>query len=193
VECAVSTLLTAVVIVGALQCVAATQRIRRAMREQRQDRELAQQLLSEIVQGFYLEPSGSATFGAEGDETLGNRSLFDDVDDYHLWSEGPPAGKDGSPLTGFAGWTRQVTVSWVDPANPNNAVGSDQGIKKISVSVTSPFGKTTTLAALRSSAGLGEQKPVATTSFVTWVGVEVKAGTSNTALTSGVNLGNAAQ
>lgn len=193
VECAFSTLLTAVVIVGALQCVSATQRIRRTVREQRQDTELAQQLMTEIAQSYYLEPSGTPAFGPESGETTGNRSLFDDVDDYQLWSEAAPAAKDGTLLAGFTGWSRQVSVTWVDPTNPATAVGSDQGLKKITVSVVSPQGRTTTVTALRASGGLGEQKPVATTNFVTWAGVDLTVGASGTRLSGGTNLANGAK
>jgi type II secretory pathway pseudopilin PulG len=44
-----------------------------------------------------------------------NRLVFNDVYDYHDWTSTPPTARDGTPIAGFAGWTRKVRVIGVDP------------------------------------------------------------------------------
>jgi hypothetical protein len=192
IECAFSTFLVAVVIVAALKSVAATQRMRMSIPQQRADLDLAQRLLTEVVQARYLDPGTSPVFGPEVADITGNRSLFNDVDDYHLWSESPPTAKDGTQLTALTGWSRQVRVDWVDPANPATSTSTDLGLKKITVTVTSPKAKATTLTALRASRGLGERKESTATTYVTWAGVDISVGPSLT-MSTGVNLANGAK
>jgi type II secretory pathway pseudopilin PulG len=193
-ECVFSLLLTSVVIVGALNAVSATHRTRTQVQTQRQATELARQLLTEIMQCYYVDPGSSPVFGPETDESTGNRSLFDDVDDYANWSESPPRDKNGTALSGFTGWSRAATVVWVTPATPDrHGVGTDTGLKRITVTVTDPSSKATTLYGFRSEKGIGEQKPASTTTFVEWVGVAITAGSSNTTMSTSVNLTNGAQ
>src|SRR3712207_7569247 len=47
--------------------------------------------------------------------------------------------------SGGTGWRRQVTVASVKPSDPTQSVGSDKGLKRITVTVTSPTGRVTTL------------------------------------------------
>jgi hypothetical protein len=54
---------------------------------------LADDLMSEILQLPYSDPDSTPTMGAETGETTGTRYAFDDVDDYHGWSEQPPQPK----------------------------------------------------------------------------------------------------
>ena len=68
-------------------------------------------------------------------ETAGTRAAFDDVDDYSAWTESPPQRKDGSVLSDLAEWRRDVSVDLVRPANPGLLAISDQGVKRITVSV----------------------------------------------------------
>ena len=57
------------------------------------------------------------------------------MDDYHLWSASPPQDRNGLPLPNVANWQRDVAVEWVDSSNPSITVGSDQGVKRITVTV----------------------------------------------------------
>jgi hypothetical protein len=189
-----SLLLTSVVIVGALNAVSATHRTRTQIPTQRQATELAQQLLTEIMQCYYVDPGSSPVFGPETDESTGNRSLFDDVDDYANWSESSPADKNGTALSGYTGWSRSATVVWVNPSDPTgSSVGTDTGLKRITVTVTDPNSKTTALYGLRANKGIGEQKPTSATTFIEWAGVTITAGSSNTTMSTSVNLTNGAQ
>jgi hypothetical protein len=63
---------------------------------------IAEQWLDEILGSTYSE-AGAAPYtlllGPEGSErTAGTRALFDDVDDYHLYTCVPPADRWGTPL-----------------------------------------------------------------------------------------------
>ncbi|MBN2477586.1 MAG: hypothetical protein JXB62_23465 [Pirellulales bacterium] len=97
---------------------------------------LAHALLAEIVELGYLEPDDTPVFGPEvGETSSGTRTAYDDVDDYHGWSCQPPTAKDGTELPDLDDWQRTVSVQYVDPDDLDAAVGGDQGIKMITVSV----------------------------------------------------------
>ena len=111
--------------------------------------------MAEILQQYYLEPDDTPVFGRESGESGGDRTDWDDVDDYDGWSASPPQDKDGTVAGNRAGWARNVAVVWVDPTDPSQTVGSDQGAKWISVTVTRDGKLITSLAALRSRAAPG--------------------------------------
>lgn len=96
---------------------------------------LAASLLAEIMQQSYVDTGASPLFGLEVSESGLNRADFDDSDDYSAWTETPPKNKDGTSLPGPTGWTRSVAVSWVNPTNSTQIVGTDQGVKRIKVTV----------------------------------------------------------
>lgn len=135
VEVVVSTMLVAVVLIGAMSCVGAVIRGRLATGNTGQGQLLLQQLVSEILEQNYLEPIDTPTFGRETSESGGQRTNWDDVDDYHLWSSNPPEDRDGNALPNLTNWQREVVVEWVDPTNPSLTVGSDMGLKRITVTV----------------------------------------------------------
>src|SRR5206468_10668264 len=113
--------------------ISSIQRTRLKMQTQRQGTELAQSLTTEIMQAYYIDPGASPTFGPETGESTGNRSLFDDVDDYSAWSESPPKDKGGNAVSGYTGWSRSATIAWADPTNPGTTSATDQGLKRIAV------------------------------------------------------------
>ena len=97
---------------------------------------LAQALTDEILDQPYLEPDGAAVFGAESGETgFGTRTLFDDIDDYHAWIASPPEAKDGTDLPLNGDWSRQVSVGWVSASDGATSAASDEGLKRIVVTV----------------------------------------------------------
>ena len=96
---------------------------------------LAQDIMTEILNQAYVEPVDKPTFGPETAEGSRSRAMYDDADDYHLWSASPPQYKDGTARADLKGWERKVWVRWV-PANDFKAVaGSDTGMKRIEVEV----------------------------------------------------------
>jgi Tfp pilus assembly protein PilV len=134
VEVTISTLLVGLVLVGALDSLGAVVRGRLSTADSARGLQLAQQLMSEIMSTEYKDPV-SATFGLEADEFTGNRSQFDDVDDFMLWSASPPQDRDGNALPNTANWSRSVVVEYVDSRNPSTVKFFDCGVKRITVTV----------------------------------------------------------
>jgi len=137
-EAAISTIVVAVMMCAALTGVASTSRSRQVTTEQQVAHLLAEQLLSEILTKSYWDPAStsSTSLGPSSEEqATGNRSLFDDVDDYHGWLASPPRHADGTPLAIESGWYRSVTVTFVNFNNLDSPVGTDYGLKRISVEV----------------------------------------------------------
>ncbi|HUT92708.1 MAG TPA: prepilin-type N-terminal cleavage/methylation domain-containing protein [Thermoguttaceae bacterium] len=179
-EVVISVLLVGLVLIGALELLGASLRTRIRLARRSQGSALARDLMSEILQARYEEPDGSPTFGTEAGETVpGDRSVWDDVDDYDGWSSAPES-KDGSALPNCTSWTRQVNVRYVNPSNPSGpgttAAMDDEGLKRVVVTVTDPQGNQTTRVALRSKYSSYELPPPAGTTVIQWVGVELQKG-----------------
>lgn len=153
IEVTVSILLVSVLLVTSLNSFAASKRREWATVTQAQGEQLALDLMNEILRQPYQDPIVQVpAFGTESGETTGNRSLFNDVDDYLNWTESPPADKSGNAMTGLSGWTRSVTIQWADPNSLTASISSSTGLKMITVT-TSRSGKTAaTAVGYRSSA-----------------------------------------
>jgi MSHA pilin protein MshD len=192
VEAAISVVIVAVVLVAALQTLGASARARAVQAAQCQAPALARLLMAEIRQSRYADDTTpDAPLGPDAGEWVGkDRTMFDDVDDYNGMVESSPRARDGSPLSSAGNWQRQVTVEWVQPADPAVVVASDMGLKRITVTV-SGAGPTVTLVALRSRYSSYEQRPTVRTTYVSGVGVELKTA-SETRLYSGTNVSNQA-
>jgi hypothetical protein len=96
--------------------------------------ELADDLLGTVAAFPYSSPSGSI-LGIELDDVLGNKTTYDDVDDFDAWTESPPQDANGAPLAGFSGWSRSVRVRWVVATAPDTSSASESGVKEIVVIV----------------------------------------------------------
>jgi len=150
---------------------------------------LAAHLMSEILQNLYQDPN-NPVFGPETGEAGTSRANFDDVDDYNGWTESPPQRSDGTPISGLAGWRRSVTVEYIDP-NTMAAGAQDLGVKRITVVVADPRGRSVSVVSLRSSNGTYDQSPFSQTTCVRWIGVELQVGSdSSSRVYSGTNLFN---
>ncbi len=134
IEVVISTLLVGLVLVGSMRCLGGALRGQSSTSDSARALLLAQQLSAEIINEAYQD-EGTPVFGPETGEVTGDRSLFDDVDDYHLWTAAPPEGRDGTALPNLPGWQRDVTVEYVNPANPGTPEVSDLGVKRITVSI----------------------------------------------------------
>lgn len=96
---------------------------------------LAEDLMAEVLQQDYRE-TGVTLLGLDGTEVLGpGRSQFDDLDDFDGWASTPPRANDGSTLAGLDDYTRSVAVDWVNPLSPEQVSNSDQGVKRVTVTV----------------------------------------------------------
>ena len=179
VEATISMVIVSVVIAGALRVHAAASTNALAATRALQGRSLARTLLDEIRQCRYEEPEADVTpaFGLEGEATA-NRSTWDDVDDYHGFSEsggGNLTGKTGTEIEGTAGWAWSASVKWVSPVDTTLTSVTETGLKRITVMATSPSGETTVVRALRSANGLVDQASYASdTDVVTFVDLEVR-------------------
>lgn len=189
-EAAISTVIVAGVLVAALDLFAATARARVIQTGQVQANALAQQLMTEILRARYQEPEETVSFGRELSESGASRADFDDVDDYDNWSASPPQAKDGTPMVRYDGWTREVSISYTGTSDPKAlTLPDDEGLKRITVTVTDPRGDLITLVALRSSASLYDQPPAELTTYVDWVGPRLQIGKDpDSAVETGVNL-----
>lgn len=167
VEVSVSTLLIGLVIVTALHASAGAVRNWSAASEEFQIAQLADQLMAEIRQNVYEEPDDPPVFGREAGEAANDRSAWDDTDDFDGWTASPPTAADGSPLTEFTGWTRSVTVRLAAISDPLTTPVSDEGLKMIEVTVTSPGGQTLVRQSLRSRWGASDQTPYIDTTWIT--------------------------
>lgn len=173
VEVIFSVLVMSTMLAAALGTVSAAAKGRLAQKESALGQALARQLLAEVVQTRYQDLV-SPTFGVEAGEA---RATYDDVDDYNGLSEADARYADGTPIAGGTGWRRQVAVAWVSLTDPTAVAGSDLGLKRITVTVTSPSGKVTKLVALRSAADGYENTPASQVTYTCHVGVSIQVGT----------------
>jgi len=182
-----STLIVGILIVMALNTFGALAGSRQIVATRHVGSALGRHLMSEILQNHYEEPNDTPAFGPEAPENAASRADYDDVDDYHGWSASPPKTKDDSAMTGLDGWSRSVSVVYVDPDDVSAVVGDDRGLKRITVTVTDPRGVQATLVALRGSSSAYDQM-VSGTTYVAWVGVEIQVGTDTQGrIVSGTN------
>ena len=135
-EVVVSASLVSLVLIGAMNCLAGMTQTKLATSDVVLAGKLAGQMEAEVLQRAYADPNETPVFGREPSEAATPRSEFDDVDDYHGWTGNPPRTRAGVALPGLAGWQREVSVEWVDPTNPLTVSGSDQGVKRITVTVS---------------------------------------------------------
>lgn len=118
---------------------------------------LARDLMDEILSARYCEPGTSAYSPVLGPSpaelATGNRSLFDDIDDYHNLVDEPPKDKWGQPLgqeeaqgqtrppqaqaAGLSRFRREVKVQYVSGSNLANPLpaGSVSDYRRIEVTV----------------------------------------------------------
>ncbi len=151
-EMVISTVLVGVTLVVALNLVGTSKHAQQSANRRHQGHRLAQSLICEILRQGYADPvDGPDSFGLSAAETAtGDRSLFDDVDDYDMWQEDPPENKDGTLPTGLDGWTRTVRVNWVNPSNPNQNSATPTGVKRIDVGVEYNSAEMARLSAIKS-------------------------------------------
>ncbi len=136
-EVTISSMIVGVMLVAALNAVGAATSGRFRSGEQSQAQLLADALMAEILELHYSEPDDLSVFGPEPNEAnTATRADFDDVDDYHDWTAKPPVDKDGASLPLADSWTRTVAVNFVSVANLITAVGTEEGLKQVTVTVT---------------------------------------------------------
>lgn len=153
VEVSISMLLVGLLLSASMNSFASSKRREWAVANKALAQQLSLDLLNEILRQPYEDPNASVVlFGLESGESTGNRSQFDDVDDYVSWSESPPADKNGNALAGMTNWTRRVTVQWADPTTLAASGSSGTGLKLITVTTTRTGSVGSTVTGYRSVA-----------------------------------------
>lgn len=148
IEATIATVIAGGVIVVSINTIASAVVIKHKTADQERGRLLASALMSEILQYPYADPIGGPNLGPGVDEITGNRSLFDDVDDYHGWTASPPQEKDGTPMADLAGWGRAVTIRRLNPGSMTPSI-TDTGLLEVAVVVQQNGAEVARVVALR--------------------------------------------
>lgn len=105
---------------------------------------LARGLMAEIMSKNFVEPGSADPPPALGpDPGELDRNDFDDVDDYHGFSESPPYTVGALPMDGtgatanYSDFTRSVTVEYLDENLQPDPGATDY--KKVTVTVSGPY------------------------------------------------------
>jgi len=133
VEAVISVVLVGTVVVAAMNNVGASKTGQYMNLERSGGDFLANSLMAEITNQSYEEPDDTPLFGRES-ESGGDRTEWDDVDDYNGWSASPAERRDGTAFTS-SDWSRSVTVERVNPDDLSQTSGSETGVKKITVTI----------------------------------------------------------
>ncbi|RIK79176.1 MAG: hypothetical protein DCC67_10760 [Planctomycetota bacterium] len=135
VETVVSAMLVAVVLLGSMDLLGAVTRDRTATSDKIRGDLMAHGLMAEILSSRYVDEGALPLFGPELGEATGNRSSFDDVDDYNGWSASPPQDRNGAEMPNGSGWRHAATVEFVLADSPATVSLLDTGVKRITVVV----------------------------------------------------------
>jgi type II secretory pathway pseudopilin PulG len=135
IEVVASTMIVGLMAVAALDALGAATKSANSIGNRAVAAGLADDLMAEILMQPYSDPDGSAVFGHESGEASTPRSVFDDVDDYDGWNASPPQYRDGTNIPDRTNWRERVTVSYVVPSNPTQTTNTDQGAKRIHITI----------------------------------------------------------
>ena len=143
VEATLCTVLVAILFGAAVQAVGLSGTVQFKAAGRAQGRALAWALLDEIVQQKYSAAGAAPTTPFDlilGPPAVavraGDRTGFDDLDDYRDYSDAPPVHRDGSAIAGAGPYVRRVTVSNVNPLDLSQVTAGETGIKRVTVVVT---------------------------------------------------------
>lgn len=190
-EVIVATLITGLMLVVSLDSIGAVFQSNLANAGRLTGPGLAHELMAEIMSMPYNDATDSnLTLGTETGESTANRNDFDDVDDYTGLDSLGIRTKSGTLVTDYTNWRQQASVEWVEILTGLTSILGDTGLKRVTVTITSPSGEVTQLVAYRYKKGVLEQAPAIDTTAVNWIGAELQLGTNGTRARLGVNLPN---
>ncbi len=178
-EVVVATLIVGVMVVAALNGLGMIVKTQRLNADRLTGPGLARDLMAEIMSMPYADPqTPGAALGLDAGESNASRTTYDDIDDYHGLSSADTKAKDGTSRSGFTGWSQAVTVTWAERIGGTAWGAYDTELKRITVTAVSPAGVTSQLIALRSKSGALEQSTPLAMATSSWLGVELRVGTS---------------
>lgn len=132
VEAMLSAMIVSIVLVSTLSLVGGVARTGRSFSERALASDVADGLIAEILGKSYSSSASPLNFGLESGETSSSKVPYDDVDDYNGWTQ-------SYAFTGRASSTdnlvASVSVMYVSPSAVNTNAGSDQGLKRVCVTV----------------------------------------------------------
>ena len=176
-EVVVATAIVGVMTVAALESLNMVYRTRRLNGSRLTAPFLAQDLMAEVLAMPYEDPQiAGGSLGLDSGETSSSRSTYDDIDDYHGFTSTGVKARNGTAIADYAGWQQQVQVTYVLVNDPSATSGSDTGLKRITVTATSPEGNVASAVALRTRRGSLDQPQGVTDDAVTWLGATLKVG-----------------
>lgn len=183
--------LVGVVLVGAMNTTGAIVKTWTDSGDHHRGLALAEELMTEILSQYYEEPVDTPALGREGTESVGSRSNYDDVDDYHGWYTPAIKNRAGTVHQDCAGWARGATVEYVQLADPGQSNATDQDLKRITVTVTDPAGNTTVLVGYRSRSGARETPPATEATLLGFITHQLRV--SGISIYGGAHLSNHAR
>jgi len=137
VEVALSTIVLAFVVVGALRVLVGVTERRALIVRTTLGESLADEMLAAVMsRPFYAEGVIRASeWGPSATEQSADAwGTFDDCDDFDGWSASPPEEPDGDPLKDFEGWGRSVSVDWVSLTTLESTASPE--VKRVRVQVS---------------------------------------------------------
>lgn len=152
IECTTASLIVGVLLVAALNAAGSSLRMTQGIDDRSRAQRLAGDLMNEIHLKVYAEPDGSVSLGSDAGENVGNRLLFDDVDDYLNWNASPPTDAGGNVLPNLTGWTQSVGVDWANATTLGSTTSPNTGLKRITVTISKNGAQLATIVGYRSSA-----------------------------------------
>lgn len=141
-------LVVAIIVAGSLEAAGSLTRAQRSLRDRQTAIAYADALLAEVAAKRYSRPADVTGLLV----TLLNpydRSNYLGVDDYALFSETTLRSEDGTQLTTQTGWSRSVSLSFVQPSSPTTTSLTDTGLRLITVTVSRNGTTLVTRATLR--------------------------------------------
>ncbi|MFG0307320.1 MAG: hypothetical protein ACF8Q5_14025 [Phycisphaerales bacterium JB040] len=138
IEVALSTVVLAVVLTGALRVLAGVVDRREHAVRATLGRTLADDLLAQAMSLPFTAPGvlRDLEWGPSESESSGGAwGQFNDCDDFDGWESSPPKEPDGDAMRDFPGWSRSVSVEWVSPDAPDTPVAGPTDVKRITVEV----------------------------------------------------------
>ena len=196
VEVAISSVIVSLALVASVRLIGEAHTAHAVGARKMQAALLADTLLSEIITLPYEDPAAPGSLGPETGET--DRADFNDVDDYHEYTQTDPTLWNGDPIEWAAGWTWTVIVEYVEDGDLIKLIsdlgelanidlgdilgglfpffGPDPTLKVITVYVEDPRGSVQQVSAVRTAGGVGDVRVPSDHEFQDLVSVTVGGG-----------------